>query len=62
MAAVPTSTDAVASVEDAKAVDSKRAQAKKAGISLHDDRDLESNVKDQALKVLKTLPCQDFTF
>ena len=55
MAAVPTSTGAVASIEGAKAVDNKRAQAKKAGVSLHDDRDLEGEIKDQALKVLKAL-------
>ncbi|CAL8468147.1 g7686 [Coccomyxa elongata] len=51
MAAVPTGNSTVASAEDAKEeVDNKRAQAKKAGLSLHDDRDLEGNIKDQALK------------
>ncbi len=57
MAAVRTGNGTVASVEDAKAVDTKPAQAKKAGVSLHDDRDLEGNIKDQAIKVSISTPC-----
>ncbi len=51
MAAAATGTGGLASKKSLKPMEASRPQAKKAAVSLHDDRDLECNVKSQSLKV-----------
>ena len=51
MASISDPSGGPASSKSLKPMETQRPQAKKAAVSLYDDRDLEINVKNQSLKV-----------
>lgn len=51
MASISDPNGGPTSSKSLKTMETQRPQAKKAAVSLYDDRDLESNVKNQGLKV-----------